>query len=175
MSLINISGFNPINGGGLNTPIGLSQLGTVVYDDITFPAGSYYNLKREQIAYSELKLQSVQVSVNQVKRISKTEIASKNGTFKQYSSLGDYIISLNGIIAEFFNVFPYDQLRAFRNVSESNIAISILSKVLNDGFNIYSVVIDSFDISTVQGSMNQVTFAMSLSSDEDLDLKSFLL
>lgn len=173
MSIINIKSTIPSIGEVEQTlPVAVSQLGTLLFDNITFPAGKYINDDGVEVEYNEVRLDAVQFRVNQAKNIVKTAIAGRKWTVKEYISEEDYIISLDAKISERYNVYPNDQINdivALKNVPDN---LPVISKVLNNNFNIYEVVIEDIGFSPGSGTQ-QVEFSMTLSSDQDFDLKEF--
>lgn len=174
MAILNLDGLIPKSFDDLQfeESIGVSQLGTLLYDDITFPSGSYKGLDGVVVDYEEVKLQSVRFVVSQEKNIVKTAISGRNGTVKEYNNDGDYIINLQANINELENVFPAQQLiniKALKDVPES---LEVVSKILNSIFDIDTVVINNFSIDPGTGK-GEVSISMNLSSDLPFDLKDF--
>lgn len=152
--------------------IGVSQLGTLLYDDITFPAGSYKTLKGIVVDYDELKLQSVRFIVNQVKNIVKTAISGRNGTVKEYNNDGDYEINVQANINENENIFPATKLQAFQEIKKVPQSIPIVSKILNSIYDVDNVVINEFTVDPGTGKGN-VVLNFKLESDLPFDIKDF--
>jgi hypothetical protein len=156
-------------------PIGVSPLGTPVFDDITFLSGSYYDENDEKIQYQQLALQAVQIVVNQQKEIIRTTVSGKHGTIKEYICQSDYLISINGKLSELANVMPYDQMEIWKKISESNKEVEVLSKILNLIFDINTVVITKFQITTIPGSVNEVDVSIELEEDIPFDFSKYLV
>ena len=76
------------------TPVGISQLGTVVFDNVLFPAGSYVDLNGITQNYSEVKLDSVAMVINLPKNIVRSRVSGRNGTIKEYISDDDFQIDI---------------------------------------------------------------------------------
>lgn len=152
--------------------IGVSQLGTLLFDDITFSAGSYKTLEGVVVDYDEFKLQSVRFVVSQEKNIVRTQISGRNGTVKEYNNDGDYQIALNADINEKENIFPADQLQAFQEIKKVPQSIPIISKILNSIFDIDNVVITEFALNPGTGKGN-VQISINLESDLPFDIKDF--
>ena len=156
-------------------PIGVSILGTPVYDDITFPAGAYINNEGETIDYPELKLQTVQITVNEEKNIIETPVSGRKGTIDEFVNEGDYRITITAKLTELFNVMPYDQLEAWRRIKESPEAIKIISKLLNNIFDVYDVLIRNFSMNNIPGSINEVDLSIEMKSTVDFNPEEFIL
>ncbi len=161
-------------------PKRISALGTPIFDDITFPGGIYVVKDTSgkdigEVNYSELSIISGQVAVSSVKNIIETPIAGRNGTIKEYVSTGDYSISISGKITEALNLFPADYLDNFVEIMNISETIPVESKFLNEFFNIQSVIIKKFNVSTVAGSMNEVDISIEMVSDVEINLNDFIL
>ena len=153
-------------------PIGVSQLGTPLYDDITFPKGSYKTLKGVVVDYDELKLQSVRFIVSQSKNIVRTAISGRPGTVKEHNNDGDYEIILQANISELEDVFPAEQLQLFQEIKKVPQEIPVISKILNSIFEIDNVVITEFSLDPGTGKGN-VVLNFKMESDLPFDIKDF--
>jgi hypothetical protein len=163
-----------INDFSESAPIGVSALGTPIFDDITFPPGSYVDNDGNEVEYAGLSLNSVKIVVTQSKNIIQTKIAGRDGTFKEYVSLSDFEVNVNAKVTELFNVFPADQLNNWKYLSFIPENIKVVSKFLNEYFEIFDVVIKDFDVSPVVGSLNEVQLNIRMLSDENLDLNNYV-
>lgn len=174
MAIISLNGQIPKSFDDLKfeESIGVSQLGTLVYDDITFPAGSYKTLKGVVIDYEELKLQSVRFIVSQSKNIVRTAISGRPGTVKEYNNDSDYEIPCQANVNELENLFPADQLQAFAAIKAVPESIPVISKILNGIFDIDDVVISEFSLDPGTGKGN-VVLNFKLESDLPFDIKDF--
>lgn len=176
MAIFQIPGMTPSTADlTASTPIGISQLGTPVFDDITFPSGNYQDLDGETITYDSFTIQSARITVNRSKNIVETEIAGREGAVKELVSIGDYSINIDAKISELADVFPADQMKAFKGLEDVPESIEVVSKLLNDTYNVFDVVIKEFTQRTIQGSLNEVDLIIELNSDESFDVKDFLL
>lgn len=177
MAIFNIPGAIPTaNDIKTRVPIGLSQLGTLVYDDLTFDSWAWTDLESNQIyRYDKFSLQSVQISVTKAKNIVKNFCAGREGSVKTYMSEGDYEISVAGVICETFNVFPDDQMNMIKEIVKAQVSIPIICSFLNDYFDIRFVVIENFSFAPKPGSINTVEFSMSLISDIEIDLEKYVI
>lgn len=174
MALITLNGqiaknFDDID---FETTIGVSQLGTLLFDDVTFPPGSYRDLSGVIVSYDELILQSVTFTVSQQKNIVRTQISGRNGTVKEYNNDGDYMIALQANINEIEDVFPTTQLQAFKALKDVPESIPVVSKILNSIFDIDNVVITDFTLDPGTGKGN-VVLNFRMESDLPFDVKDF--
>ena len=174
MTLISLSGQIPKSFDDLQfeESIGVSQLGTLLFDDITFPSGSYRSLEGVVVDYDELKLQSVRFIVAQEKNIVKTAISGRNGTVKEYNNDGDYQITLQANINEVEDIFPAIQLQLFKELKDVPQEIAVISKILNSIFDIDNVVINDFSLDPGTGKGN-VVLNLRMESDLPFSVKDF--
>jgi len=153
-----------------SAPIGVSPLGTLIFDDLYFPNG----VSSEGKEYEGLHIISASVSVSQAKNIVQTKIAGQDGTIKEFVSMDDYVITVSAKITENLNVFPAEQLATWRELANVSENLQIQSKFLNEYFEIYKVVVKDFSVDTIQGSLNEVNLNFTLISDNDIDLDLYL-
>jgi hypothetical protein len=154
--------------------IGLSPLGTPIFDDLTFPAGAFKTLDGLNITYQELKLVSVRFVVSQQKNIVRTEVSGRNGTVKEYNSTGDYVIKANANLSELQPVFPREELLKFVEITEVPQSLPIISKILNQFFGVNNIILTEFTVDPGNGTGN-VALSFTLESDNDFDLNEFIV
>lgn len=179
------------------TPVGISALGTVIFDNLTFPAGNYIDLNGNTQSYNEVALDAVQISVSRAKEIIKSKVSGRDGSIKEYVSADDYVINAVAIIAgkNFtvaqiaaiaaaqivegaaaavgFNPTSEDTelLQAISDIQNVPDRVEVRSKTLQNYFGINYVVIESMDFERTDPSTFRVRFTML--SDFDTDLKDF--
>lgn len=151
-------------------PIGVSELLTVVFDNVVFVAGSYTNNEGEVITYPKIRLDAVQLVVERTKVIVDSRVAGRDGTIKEYITNGDYEISLSAIIAPKLLGLEraekqLQELALLETVPQS---VRVRSKVLQEIYDVDSVVIRQINISKYQGDSYAVRVMMS--SDKEVDL-----
>lgn len=159
-------------------PIGYSYLGTPVYSNLEFLRVSGTSLDNSlnvgaQNGNSEtiLRIDTVLITVHQSKYIVKTAVQGRDGTVKEYISMGDYEINIQGIIvSQFPNVYPKDDVRLLIELLELPKSIPVASGFLTL-FDVHEIVIDDYDISEKMGSRSEVLFNILASSDKPLELK----
>lgn len=151
--------------------VGRSYLGTSVIDNLEFPAGSYTDLEDNTIDYGAVVVDTVTFEVNKPKNIVKTMIQGRNGTVKEYVSDGDFEIRCSGMISNRDNIIPLDQIRNLRTVLEVPQQIPVISLFLNDIFEIFNIVIESYSIPQIEGKINELPFTFTATSDVQLDLE----
>lgn len=155
-------------------PIGLSPLGTPIFDDVTFPAGRYFTLEGVSVRYETLQLVCVRYVVQQSKNIVRTQVSGRGGTIKEYNSTGDYIIRAQANLSELKPVFPREQLSRFVAIADVPQAIPIVSKILNTFFGVDDVVLSEFTVNPGNGSGN-VVVNFTMESDNEFDLNDFIV
>lgn len=131
------------------------------YTDVNDPNGV-------SIKIPNVKFDTCIISVKQAKNIIKTKVHGRKGTVKEYITLDDYEISIEGTISNVrgvFSQYPIDQVQDLIKLCESPVSIQITSSYLNDLFNINYLVIEDYDISQEIGGMGQQKFIMSCISD----------
>lgn len=182
------------------TPVGVSALGTVVFDNVVFPAGSWVDDDGNTQDYNKVKLDAVTLSVNRMKIVQKSRVSGRKGAIREYIALDDYTIDLQAIIApETFSLLDFAQIGAANVIPAAqaaagvagftvpdeptelmnNIAllcnvqdrVRIDSKMLGNYFDITHVVIMEFSVT--KSSADTYTLKMRMESDEKTDLKDF--
>jgi len=175
MAVIDLPGIIPSIGDLANSvPIGISQLGTPVYDNVFFAPGSYFNVDSINVPYAGLSLDSFVITVTGEKNIIDTPVSGRKGAVREYVNQLDYNISIEGKVTELFNVFPADQLENWRRIWESPESIPVISRFLNEVWDITNIVIRRFSVTPVVGSRNEVNIRIQAVSDEPFDVKDFL-
>ena len=175
------------------TPVGVSQLGTVVFDNVVFPAGAYVDLNGDTQTYNEVVLDAVQVSVSRAKEIIKSKVSGRDGSIKEYVSADDYVISLvatiggkvidaaqlasiaasavGGLVGFSANLEDTELIKAIAELDKVPDRVEIRSKFLQNNFDITHVVIENMDMEKSGSDTYRIRFT--LLSDFDTDLKDF--
>jgi len=147
-----------------DTPVATSYLGTPIYDLLIFQ-------NKDTGISEDMNLADVLLTVSQSKNIVKTQISGRAGTVKEYISLNDFQINVQGyLIGVNPNEFPKNLVALWEQYMNLNTQISVASNFLSI-FDITSVVVDTFRIAQQEGFRNAVPFTMSLISDEDIELQ----
>jgi hypothetical protein len=160
----------------------MSYLGTPVYSNLEIPAGEYKSLKGETIPFDGIRIDTVLFDINIEKVIVRTPINGRDGTVKQYISLGDYAISCQGIIigesdatnAGFdmteTNVVPEAEIRKLNEIMKVPQEIEVVSEFL-DFFGVSTVVIEGASFGQREGFRDSVFFSCGMLSDTPIELK----
>ncbi|QTE37471.1 DUF6046 domain-containing protein [Mucilaginibacter gossypii] len=144
-----------------------SQLGTPVMADLTFLAGEFKNEDGVIKTFDTLTLVTVLISVSQTKNIVKTSIQGRSGTVKEYNGMGDYVITINGVITGTNGHYPKEEVAALKNMLISNKSIAVVSWFLNL-WDIHNITIDDFSINPEEGGYSYQPFTIDASSDSKL-------
>jgi len=117
---------------------------------------------------------SALVTINQVKNIVKTDIQGRNGSIKEYISMGDYTIRIEGMLVS-QNIdapisFPQEEVEAFKEIMEftsdtNDNNLDIICPLVNKFAT--RVVVDEYELREIQGSINALEFSITLSSDDN--------
>jgi hypothetical protein len=176
MAIVSLDGQLPITASDLEfqLPIAISQLGNLIFDDLTFPAGSYLTLEGVEIEYEKVRLQTVQYTVSQSKNIVRTAVSGRNGSVKEYNNDGDYIIKGQANLDSVLPIFPRDLMQRFADLTKIPQQIPVVSKVLNTFFDIDEVIISEFSLNPGTGAGN-ATINFTLESDREFDLAEFII
>lgn len=162
-----------------------SYLGTPVYDQVVIQAGSYFEIEdingENPIEYDAIVMQTVLVDISMSKNIIATPIQGLNGTIKEYVSMGDYHINIQGnIVGETYlntvrdigSVYPLTDTKLLAQICQVGKSINITSQFLNEVFDINEVVVTDFKFAQAEGFRNQQPFQLSLLSDQPIDLST---
>jgi len=143
-----------------------SKLGTPIFSDLQFD-----NITWQGVEYvHDLPIDTVLFTVNQQKNIIKTSIQGRKGTVKEYISDGDYMINIKGIICGDNGVYPQSHVDKLIQFLSLPVALPIISSYLQL-FDIYNIVVDSWDMPQMEGSNSVQIFNINCISDLPVELK----
>lgn len=138
-----------------------SYLGTPVFSDLTI---------KEDEQDEGLNIQTVLFDVQQRKNIVTTTLQGRNGTVKEYISDGDFEVTINGILVEpFSTAYPAGQLKQLMRYMRQGKELIAVSPFLQL-FNIYNLVVLSYQMPQQIGFQNQQVFSINCISDEPIEL-----
>ena len=148
-----------------------SQLGTPVYTNITFSAGSYEsNTPGKTISYGPVTYEAVLITVSQAKKIIKTEIQGRDGTVKEYIGMDDYQVQINGIITGPNGHYPKDDVSALKAILDAPVPIDVACTYLQT-LGIDSLVVEQYEMGQQEGGYSYQTFSISCISDVPQELR----
>lgn len=159
----------PDSGVVSDAPIYYSQLGTPVFSDITFKAVQYTDNAGNVINTTDLTYAAVLLSVDQAKKIIKTEIQGRNGTVKEYIGMDDYSIKVQGIITGGNGIHPRNEIASLKRMLDAPVPIPVISAYLQN-LGINNAVVQSYSFAQEEGGMSYQTFSIDLLSDEPQDI-----
>lgn len=158
-----------------DAPIATSMLGTPVYSNLIFLAdgsgvGNPTTLDPDA-GKTDLRIDTVLITVNMAKNIVKTPIQGRDGTVKEYISDGDYIINVVGaIVSPYSLVYPREEVDLLIRYCQAKQSLAVSSFFL-DLFGITNAVIDDYKFSEKLGTRNEQPFELSMSSDQPIEFK----
>lgn len=154
--------------------VSISDLGTPVFDNITFPKGVYVDLNGNNQAYDEVKLDAVVFAINRPKEIIKSSVSGKNGSITEYIGHSDYVITVDAIITSKAASFtgltgaiePIELLERIKRIDDVPDRVEIRNKILQNVYGINYVIIANFSKSRI----GPETWAIKLELEEDKDI-----
>lgn len=138
-----------------------SWLGTPVFSDVAFARGP---------GQGDFLIDTVLIDVSQRRNIVTTAVQGRNGTVKEYVSDGDYEVRLRGaIVSQTATLYPAQDVRALQELLTRQVPLDVVSEYLRL-FNIYSLVVMSYNFPQVEGFQNMQPFEITLLSDAPEEL-----
>lgn len=159
------------------TPKGVSPLGTLLFQEVRFPAGTYTNPAGDVLNYSALILNHCKLSFFQEKIITAKNVNGLNGSIKQFISQSDTAIQLTGrLVSGLQLLYPKDKVIQLSDIFQVNASLPIFNTFLNNNLNIRNVVIKSIGWGEAQD-YRDVPISIGMVSDfEDLEnFENFVL
>jgi len=160
-----------------------SYLGTPVHTQIQIQGGQFFELEdiegNNPIEYEGIVMQTALVDVSMSKNIVKTAIQGRDGTVKEYVSLGDYLITIQGniigitegnTVEDIGNVYPAIDTERLIQICQIPDAIEVTSEFLQL-FGISQMVISDFKFAELQGFRNMQPFQITALSDTPINLE----
>ena len=113
-------------------PVGVSQFGTLVFDNLVIPPSSWTNNQNETIPYAGIEINGIYMEASQEKNIITTEIQGREGAVKEYISSNDTSITIYGQLTGFANLYPTQEVNRLRAILAIPQQIEVRSKFIND-------------------------------------------
>lgn len=153
----------------LNTPV----FSNLVFepDPISGGVGSFTDIDGTEQTFNGLRIDTVLFQISMSKNIVKTAIQGFNGTVKEYTSDGDFQITVNGsIVSENPNLYPEQGVKDFLQLMSIPEPLTVTSEFLSF-FGISNVVVDSYSMQQLSGFRNVQPFTIQMLSDTPIELR----
>ncbi|HWB93504.1 MAG TPA: DUF6046 domain-containing protein [Puia sp.] len=147
-----------------------SSLGTPVLTNVVLLGDTYTDQSGKKITFEDITLDTVLLTVQQSKNIVVTEIQGSDTTVKEYIGMGDYQVTINGIIVGPNGHFPIDEVNALQQLLKAPIPITVVSRYLQN-LDIYSLVIKDFAYDQEPGGYSKQNFSINCMSDAPVELQ----
>lgn len=181
IKIIQGSGKNPYEGKihanpETDLPLYYSTLGTPIFADITLGdptnenKNSYTDPGGFPRRFNAMTFATVLLTILQTKNIVTTDIQGRDGSIKEYIGLGDYQVTINGIIPGSNGHYPDQEVNQLYQILRAPIAIDATSWWLQI-FNIQFLVIKDFTIPQLPGEYSQQSFSINAVSDFQQEIK----
>ena len=154
-----------------DSPLYNSVLGTPVYTNLEFQAGSWQDNQGNTHTWDALTLDTVLITVEKIKNIISTSIQGRDGTIKEYIGDGDYVITVNGMITGGNTIRPVQDIATFNNIVNAKAPIAVNSNMLTP-MGVYNIVITRCTYPSKEGSYSYQLFSLSALSDFPIELKT---
>lgn len=112
------------------------------------------------------------IEIRGAKNIVTTPIDGMDGTFKELFSIGDYRVTIRGIVIQEDGTdnYPDVEVRAIRDLCESKTDLRI-SNQLTTIFGITNVVIVDYEFGVIEGANGTQPYVINCLSDKDIDIE----
>lgn len=148
---------------------GSGLLGLPVYQNVVFPSGTYTD-NGVEVSYPGMTLMDCIVDITSNKTIVSTPIAGRKGTVKELISIGDYTVTIKGLlVSESRNIAPQVLIKQIKSLFEVPAAIDVQAKIF-EWVGIYKLALESLSLPKLQGVVNAQPFEISAISDLPVEL-----
>lgn len=110
-----------------------SMLGTPVLTEVAISGGRYTRWtgrQQQQLTFPTIRIPAAVVEVSRAKRIVTTQVAGRDGTFKEYIGADDYQVVIRTVLASDSYQYPRDQVDALKQVENANVALNVSGRAL---------------------------------------------
>ena len=148
-------------------PVGLSALGTLVFDSVYFLPGKYTTPTATiPTPYQGLLINTVVFEARQQKNIVKDYVQGRNKSVKQYINAGDINITIRGVITNdiFKNYYPTRDVETFIELMKVPKPLTVQSKFL-DMLGVKNILIESWSFAQTPGQRNTQAFIINAVDD----------
>lgn len=155
-------------------PVGVSPLGTLVFDSLTVPPSAYTIINTEgetvTVAYAGIEIQTMVFEASQQKNIVKTAIAGREGSVKEYISSNDTAIIMRGaIVNSVTGAYPRRDVQNLLSILKVPQQIRVFSKFINDILGFTHITIESWALNQTPGMRNVQAFTITAVNDVSPD------
>lgn len=149
----------------------VSKLGTVVYSNIIFNAGSILDANGVvSDTWNDFRIDDVLLVVSQSKKIITTEIQGRDGTVKEYIGMDDFQIQITGRLNGSYNVNPKDLTRQLKIILSAGQPLEVTSWYLQN-LDITDIVVKDFNFGQTEGEYSTQYFTINALSDKRFEAK----
>lgn len=150
---------------------GTSIIGTPIYMPVSLLEGSYTAYPDKVISYPGYDFDPTTLAVfNRSKNIIKTQVEGNDSTVKELISMGDWNITLTGILFSGTSKYPANQVQAMRNMFEVPAAYKVAGKIFQL-LGIHSLVFENINLPQVEAFKGIQPFQITASSDEPIEIQ----
>jgi hypothetical protein len=121
-------------------------------------------------SWPQLRYEAVLITVNQAKKIVKTEIQGREGTVKEYIGMDDYAVQVNGVITASNGRHPATEISDLKKMLDAPIPIGVACAYLQN-LNIMSMVVESYELGQQPGGYSYQQFSITFVSDVPQELR----
>lgn len=146
-----------------------SSLGTPVFTDLTFDPIRYELGDGTIRRVPQITMQTVLMTVSQSKNIVLTQIQGRDGTVKEYIGMGDYDVTINGIITGANQHYPIDEVYALKQMLDAPVPLVAVSWYLQN-LDIYNLVVKDYAFDQEPGGYSKQMFTINCYSDTPIEL-----
>lgn len=148
-----------------------SVLGTPIWCNLKFPAGTYQTLEGDVITFDGIEIDQVLLTVSMSKNVVTTAVVGRNGTVKEYIADGDYQVTIQGALASGqADVYPVTEFANLNEILKAPVSIKVESEFLAQ-FDIQELVVTGYEFPQVPGFRDLQYFSISAISDEPIELR----
>lgn len=147
----------------------LSQLGTPIWDRVTFSHKGYTDNKGILIDPQQITFEAILISVTFPRNIIKTVIQGRNGTVKEYIGEGDANVSFRGVICGINGHYPAAEVALLRSIATAPSPIEVYSEYLQN-LDINTIVFEDRSFEQEEGGRSYQTFSLNAVSDTPQEL-----
>lgn len=138
-----------------------SQLGKAIFSDLQF-------IETDGVRHNPIDC--VLFDVRQEKNIIKTIIQGRDGSPKEYIGESDFEVTIRGVITGRNGVYPFDEVANLVVYLRKKRSLGIVSKYLNQIFDINEIVVKDFYFEQPEGSQSYQKFELTAWSDKPVEV-----